>query len=82
MALNRSLAVLKDNEMEPNFFPRSRPFALTGAFHDYVRAVFADRCAQAARLHEARALWLRGLAQRMVSSLALQRWENEGGSTR
>jgi hypothetical protein len=63
--------------LQLDFFPRSRPFALTGAFHDYVRGVFADRCANAARLHEARALWLRGLAQRM----ALQRWEGEGGST-
>ena len=68
--------------MEPDFFPRSRPFALTGAFHDYVRGVFADRCEQAARLHEARVLWLRGVAQRLASSRALQRWENEGGSIR
>lgn len=63
--------------LERDFSPRSRPFALTGAFHDYVRAVFADRCAHAARLHEARARWLRSLAQRMP----LERWEGEGGST-
>jgi hypothetical protein len=68
--------------MQADVFPRSRPYALTGAFHDYVRGVFADRCEQAARLHEARARWLRGVAQRMAVSRALQRWENEGGSIR
>ena len=64
--------------MERGFHPRAHP----SAFHDYVRGVFADRCAQTLRLHEARALWLRRLARRTASSPAVQRWEGEGGSIR
>jgi hypothetical protein len=50
--------------MEPDFFPRAHPPALSGAFHHYVRGVFADRSAHAPRLHQARALWLGSVAQR------------------
>jgi len=52
--------------MQPGFAPRAHPSALTGAFHDYVRGVFAERSAHAPRLKAARVLWLRQLAQRLI----------------
>jgi hypothetical protein len=51
---------------------------LSGAFHDYVRGVFADQSDRARSLRANRARWLRRLGQ--ASSGALQRWEGEGGS--
>jgi len=36
--------------MERDLFSRAQPPALTGAFHQYVRGVFADRSAHAPRL--------------------------------
>ena len=54
----------------------------TGAFHDYMRGVFADRSTRASRVQQARALWLRDVAQRTTRSPAEQRWEGEGGSIR
>jgi hypothetical protein len=52
----------------------------SGAFHDYVRSVFADEATRA-RLHATRMRWLRYVA-RQAATAAEQRWESEGGSTR
>ena len=54
--------------------------ALNGAFHDYVRGVFADRSPRQRALGTRRALWLNGFAPRAFTS-AEQRWEDEGGRT-
>lgn len=53
----------------------------SGAFHDYVRAVFADHSAHSRLLRAARKRWLHRLGQRPTSG-AEQLWEGEGGSTR
>ncbi|HWI35410.1 MAG TPA: hypothetical protein VNU64_03065 [Burkholderiales bacterium] len=67
--------------MERNFLPDAHPRASTGAFHDYVRGVFADRADDPGRLAEARAYWLRRLGERVAPLPAQERWEGEGGST-
>jgi hypothetical protein len=56
----------------------SRRRAFGGAFHEYVRGVFADQSDRARALRVSRARWLRHLAR--ASSGALQRWEGEGGN--
>jgi hypothetical protein len=56
--------------------PKSR--SLKGAFHEYVRGVFAAHSTRARLLSVSRARWLQGL----VRSRAEQRWEGEGGSSR
>jgi hypothetical protein len=56
--------------------------AFSGAFHDYVRGVFADHSARSRLLRARRARWLHGLAPRRPASGAEQRWEGEGGNTR
>jgi hypothetical protein len=53
----------------------------SGAFHDYVRGVFADQSARSRLLRARRVRWLQRLAQRSAPG-AEQRWEGEGGSTR
>ena len=55
---------------------KSRSFK--GAFHEYVRCVFAQHSTRARLLSASRARWLQGL----VRSRAEQRWEGEGGSSR
>jgi hypothetical protein len=55
--------------------------AFSGAFHDYVRSVFAEHSARRRSLRTRRARWLQRLVQRRASG-AEQRWEGEGGSTR
>lgn len=55
---------------------KSRSFK--GAFHEYVRGVFAQHSTRARLLSASRARWLQGL----VRSRAEQRWESEGGSSR
>jgi hypothetical protein len=55
--------------------------AFNGAFHDYVRGVFAEHSARRRLLRAKRERWLHRLAQRTVPG-AEQRWEGEGGSTR
>jgi hypothetical protein len=54
---------------------------MNGAFHAYVRSVFADQSGRARTLHARRATWLRRVAQH-AALFAEQRWEGEGGSTR
>jgi hypothetical protein len=54
--------------------------AFHGAFHEYVRAVFADSSGRARRVRASRARWLRGLG-RAPASAAETSWEGEGGST-
>ena len=54
-----------------------RPFS--GAFHDYVRGVFADHSDRARVLRANRARWLRRIGQ--AGSGSVQRWEGEGGNT-
>jgi hypothetical protein len=66
--------------MERNSFPDAR-HASSGAFHDYVRGVFADRSEGASRLRAARARWLHTVGHRAVSPPPQQSWEGEGGST-
>ncbi|MGH8734018.1 MAG: hypothetical protein ACREVB_10085 [Burkholderiales bacterium] len=51
-----------------------------GAFHDYVRGVFAQHSTRARLLSANRARWLKGLAR--AGSRSEQRWEGEGGSSR
>ena len=41
----------------------------SSAFHDYVRGVFAERSAHAPRLRQARVLWLRELARRLIRNV-------------
>ena len=55
--------------------------ALAGAFHDYVRGVFAEDSTRVRLLRASRARWLRRLAAQRPASGAEQRWEGEGGST-
>ena len=55
---------------------------LAGAFHDYVRGVFAGHSVRASLLRANRARWLRRLAAQRRVTGAEQRWEGEGGSTR
>jgi hypothetical protein len=55
---------------------------LAGAFHDYVRDVFADHSVRASLLRANRARWQRLLVARRRVARAEQRWEGEGGSTR
>ena len=54
--------------------------ASSGAFHDYVRGVFADQSARARALRVRRARWLARLAQHPMSR-AEERWEGEGGNS-
>lgn len=51
-----------------------------GAFHEYVRGVFADQSSRARLLGARRARWLHRLAQRPSCDAEL-RWEGEGGMT-
>jgi hypothetical protein len=51
--------------------------AFSGAFHDYVRAMFAEHSSRRRLLRARRARWLSGLVQRPASG-AGQRWEGEG----
>ena len=53
---------------------------IAGAFHEYVRGVFADNSERVRLLRAGRARWLRSLAQRPMPRRE-QRWEGEGGST-
>jgi len=57
-----------------------RPIA--GAFHEYVRGVFAENSVRASLLRASRARWLRRLAEQRRVSTTEQRWEDEGGSNR
>src|SRR4051812_50183502 len=66
--------------MQRNFFPWAADRISSGAFHDYIRGVFADRSNDANRLRDARARWLRELGGRAATSPAEQRWGGEGGS--
>ena len=72
MTLHRSLAVLQG----PIDGALGRSFK--GAFHDYVRGVYAEHSTRARLLTANRARWLQGLAR----SRSEQRWEGEGGSSR
>jgi hypothetical protein len=53
---------------------------LNGAFHDYVRGVFAGQSVREHAVRTRRTRWLNGFAQHPSSSAA-QRWENEGGTS-
>ena len=67
--------------MQRNSLPDAPHRAPSGAFHDYVRGVFAERSDGASRLRAARARWLAMVGHRAASPPAEQRWEGEGGST-
>jgi hypothetical protein len=54
---------------------------LAGAFHEYVRGVFAEDSTRARLLRASRARWLRRLAAQRLASDTEQRWEAEGGSS-
>jgi hypothetical protein len=54
---------------------------LAGAFHEYVRSVFAAQSMRVRFLREGRTRWMRRLAAQRPTSGAEQRWEDEGGST-
>lgn len=66
--------------MDQRLIPVSRR-AFNGAFHEYVRGVFADHSARKRLLRAKRARWLYRLGERATSG-AEQRWESEGGSSR
>jgi len=50
--------------MEQRSIASTPRHAYTGAFHDYVRGVFADQSARSRSLRIRRARWLQGLAWR------------------
>jgi hypothetical protein len=54
---------------------------LAGAFHDYVRWVFAEPPTRVRSPRAGRTHWMRRLAAQRPASGAEQRWEGEGGST-
>ena len=66
--------------MERNSFPDAPRRASSGAFHDYMRGVFADRSEGASRLRAARARWLHTVGHRAASPPPEQSWEGEGGT--
>jgi len=55
---------------------------IAGAFHEYVRGVFADQSVRAGLLRANRARWQRRVVAHRRVAGAEQRWEGEGGSTR
>ena len=52
---------------------------MNGAFHAYVRSVFADPSVRTRMLRAQRTRWLRSLAKQAATA-AEQRWEGEGGA--
>ena len=55
--------------------------AFAGAFHDYVRSVFAESSNRRRKVSASRTRWLGRFAQHHATS-AEQRWEDEGGTIR